>query len=129
MKFANLFDGSGSAGKPEIGSRDIISNQDDRARLSAFLDGGQLVMRTTAKASDAFDPDSGKVVPLSYATDGIWIWPCAASYYLTKYGIAPPREFLNYIIDNDYRAKDPSREELMTALSALQQKLASQANG
>jgi hypothetical protein len=45
---------------------------------------------------------SGDLVPLSFRTDGRWIWQDALAHYLRTRGVAPELEFLCHIEEQGY---------------------------
>ncbi len=126
MKLARLFDGSDSDGSPEFSGRKKITDPLEREKIAAFLDGGLLVIRTTGLSADQLSSNDEQVVPMSYASDGTWVWHCGASYYLEKYGIGPQPELLHHIESSEYVANIPSKDQLMAAMALLQQEISSQ---
>jgi len=65
----------------------------------------------TATARDLiglFFPDEPARMPVSYETDGVWIWGGGARYYLERYGLPPEPEFLAHIRANGYVAPEAS---------------------
>ncbi|WP_446224376.1 hypothetical protein ACTWPB_04045 [Nocardia sp. IBHARD005] len=126
MKLARLFDGSDSDGHPEFERRKKITDHSEREKIATFLDGGLLVIRTTGLSADQLSSNAKQIVPMSYASDGTWVWHCGASYYLRKYGIGPHPELLRHIESCEYVANIPSKEELMSAMTLLQQEMNSQ---
>ncbi|MFD3744475.1 hypothetical protein [Nocardia sp. NPDC058633] len=123
MKFARLFYGSDPEGNPEFGGRKNITDPLERERIAAFLDGGLLVIRTTGLSADQLSSNDEQIVPMSYASDGAWVWHCGASYYLKKYGIGPQPEFLRHIENREYVANIPSKDELISAMTLFQQEM------
>jgi hypothetical protein len=66
-------------------------------RLAARMQAGDIVVGTDALAVDAVDPGRGRIVPLSYRTDGQWIWRMASAYYLAEYQLAPEPGLLEHL--------------------------------
>ncbi|TYB95960.1 hypothetical protein FXF53_23290 [Micromonospora sp. WP24] len=64
----------------------------ERRMLAERLAGGAAVPGRAERLPDLVEPGRGEVVPGGYRTDGRWVWPEALGYYLTEYGVAPPRE-------------------------------------
>jgi len=89
------------------------------AQVAAFLDAGSPVLATTARAVDVVEPGRGQVVPMSYRTDGRWLWTESVTYYLRAYGLAPQPELLAHIRSRGrlLPAADPADEH--RALSLL----------
>ncbi|MET7468188.1 hypothetical protein ABZS35_05520 [Micromonospora sp. NPDC005599] len=69
----------------------------DLARAAAYLDAGTPVLATTARGPDVVEPERGRVVPMTYRTDGRWLWPESVTYYLQEYGLAPEPDLLAHI--------------------------------
>jgi hypothetical protein len=89
------------------------------ARVADFLDAGSPVLATTARAVDVVEPERGQVVPMSYRTDGRWLWTESVAYYLRAYGLAPQPELLAHVRSRGGQlpAADPADEH--RALSLL----------
>jgi hypothetical protein len=78
-----------------------------------------MVVRTTGRDVDRIDPARGQVVPLSFRTDGHWVWSDALGYYVAEHGIAPELEFLRHIAARDYQAEVPDEEARRQAVEAV----------
>ncbi|WP_406077931.1 hypothetical protein [Micromonospora sp. NBC_00858] len=66
----------------------------DRARVAAYLNAGTTILMTTGRLNDVVEPQRGEVVPMSYRTDGRWLWTDSTTYYLREYGLAPEPDLL-----------------------------------
>jgi hypothetical protein len=76
-------------GHPEDGSvRDVVQR---------YLDGGVRVLGSTDVMQDVITPQLGPVVPMSFRTDGRWIWTDTVAYYVREYGLAPDSRLLDHI--------------------------------
>jgi hypothetical protein len=64
-------------------------------------------------------PDRSDHVPLGYRTDGTWIWPEDALYYLEQDQASPDPAFLKHIREQDYTVAEVSSELLTAAYSQL----------
>ncbi|MFE3446705.1 hypothetical protein ACFXNW_27060 [Nocardia sp. NPDC059180] len=127
-RIAQLFDGSDSSGFPDFSSRQIVEDDSERARIKQFLTGGTLILRTSGRGADVLAPEKKRAVPMSYATDGVWIWSRAAAYYLSNHGIAPEEDFLEHIRRCDYSAIVPDQDTVSSAIDRLKQHFASTQN-
>jgi hypothetical protein len=65
------------------------------------------------------DGTRGKVVPLSFRTDGAWIWTDTVTYYLETYGLEPDSELAAHVAANDYRCPDVDDATARRALDEL----------
>jgi hypothetical protein len=103
LRLARVFDGVSPAGTPWFSpSRLRIPEPVRRERLAAYLAGGRLVARATGEMADPLDPNGGRGVPLSYRTDGTWVWQEALAYYVLARGAAPELDFLRHIESRGY---------------------------
>ncbi len=59
---------------------------------------------------DVFDPDASAVMTLSIKTDGVYEWPMPLAYYVSRYKLALPAEFLAHLESRGF--KPPTRAEL-----------------
>lgn len=128
LRIARLFDESDSTGAPNYSSRQLIDSNDERARIRQFLTGGTLILRTSGRAPDVLSSENRKVVPISYATDGTWIWSRAAAYYVSNHGIAPEKDFLEHIIRCGYTATTPDEDAINSAIARLNEHFSSRQN-
>ncbi|MGE5831272.1 MAG: hypothetical protein ACM30G_23345, partial [Micromonosporaceae bacterium] len=101
LRLARVFD---AADRPFFSpSRLRIVHLGRRARLEAYLSTAPLVLRAHELGADPFAPAAGPVVPLSYRSDGTWIWSEALAYFLHTRGVAPPLPLLVHIEASGYR--------------------------
>ena len=75
----------------------LMTDEDERERTLEYLRGGTELLLTLATLDDIVDPSRGAVVPMSFRTDGRWIWTDAVAYYLDEYHLAPDPELLDHI--------------------------------
>ncbi|MFC0097869.1 hypothetical protein ACFFKH_10040 [Micromonospora marina] len=86
---ARVFDGVDAVTGPWFDDDHPRLGGPDRDHVLAFLDAGRPVLTTTQRMADLVDPGRGAVVPMSYRTDGSWVWTDTVSYYLREHGLAP----------------------------------------
>ncbi|MEU5941292.1 hypothetical protein ABZ807_19365 [Micromonospora sp. NPDC047548] len=91
---------------------------DDPAVL-AYLDAGAAVLATTERMNDVVNPAKGKVVPMTYRTDGAWIWTDTVSYYLREHSLAPDPELVAHVGAAGARPTQVPAVALYRALAAL----------
>jgi hypothetical protein len=91
----------------------------ERTGPLAYLEGGALLLMTTGTEPDFVEPERGELVPMSFRTDGYWIWNDAVAYYLTEYGYAPEPEFLAAMQAADWTCPTPDEATLDRVLSEL----------
>lgn len=120
LHLARVFD----AVDPELGpsfapDHPVLQDPEEIERLLDYLDGSLPVMTTTALMADIVDPEHVEVVPLTFRTDGEWIWTDTISYYLSRYALAPEEELLAYLRSVDLPSP-VSEVALHRALAFLQ---------
>src|SRR5262249_48154718 len=62
----------------------------------------RMVVRAAGRMTDPLAGDAVPRVPLSFRSDGAWVWSEAAAYYLGTYGVAPEMELLRHIEERAY---------------------------
>jgi hypothetical protein len=72
-----------------------------------------------ADLPDVVDPVRGPVVPVSFRTDGRWIWNEAATYYLDLHRLAPDPGLVAYARDRGYATGEVDGATLHRAGAAL----------
>jgi hypothetical protein len=91
-------------------------DNDEAAKVLAYLNGGTLALTARTLVPDEVDPDRGAVVPLEFRTDGTWIWPQACAYYLEQHGTPPQDNIVDHIRARDYIPPAAVGEETLTAV-------------
>lgn len=91
---------------PEIGpsfapDHPLLTDVADREDVLAYLRSGTELFTTMATLDDVVEPDRGPVVPMSFRTDGVWVWSDATTYYLDEYLLAPDSRLLAHIRGSD----------------------------
>jgi hypothetical protein len=88
----------------------------------AALEGGSVLMSTTARLDDVLDPADGRGrVPTGFRTDGVWVWSDAVAYYLRAHGVAPVSGLLSHFHSEsaDPAAASPDAVAMFRATAAL----------
>jgi hypothetical protein len=96
LRIARVFDVVDDAGARFTDGHERLSGE-ELARVVAYLDAGAPVLATTSRTTDVVRPDRGPVVPMTYRTDGRWLWPESVAYYAREYGLAPQPELTEHI--------------------------------
>lgn len=97
----------------------VLSAGDELMRVLSYLEAGSVLLATTAREPDVFDQEAGPVVPMTFRTDGRWIWTDAAAYYLRTYALSPDAEMLADMRERGYRPPETDAVALHRALAAL----------
>jgi hypothetical protein len=98
VQLARVFDGVDPATGPHFHpGHPTIDDEPTRERLVAYLRAGTGVLLTPGLTTDVVDPARGTVVPLSFRTDGTWVWTDTVTYYLARHRLAPQPELVAHI--------------------------------
>jgi hypothetical protein len=101
LRLARVYDGESPAGTPWFSpGRLRIPEPVRRERLAAYLMAGRLVLRVSDPMPDPMD--ARYRVPMSYRTDGCWVWQEALAHYLLTRGVAPELDLLCHIEERGY---------------------------
>jgi hypothetical protein len=103
VRIAPLLDGFLGIGPGGWEEAEPVESEEERDRILGYLDAGSPVLITTARLYDMIDQDLGRVVPMSFRTDGDWIWTDISAYYLRAYGLLPDPALVTHIAANGYR--------------------------
>jgi hypothetical protein len=91
----------------------------DRAAVLRFLKAGTPVLAAATLQEDRLDPTRGRCVPVTFSTDGEWIWPGELAYYFEVHGIWPDDSFLAHIRASHYVASPVRDDAVRRALAFL----------
>jgi hypothetical protein len=114
---APLFDGP----DPVVRDRPAVHPQelDD---VLAYLENAPVVLAARSYGPDALKPDATPSVPLSFHTDGTWVWPGGVAYYLRNHHVPPVPQLVQHIRDNGYAVPPvaPEAEQSAAAVATGQ---------
>ncbi|MBB4926040.1 hypothetical protein [Kitasatospora kifunensis] len=97
-----------------------LADGPERAAVADYLRSGPHVLMTPMLMDDVLDPERRGVVPMSFRTDGEWIWTDTITYYLDEYGLAPERGLLAHIRSRaDEQRVEPASEVLEQAVAFI----------
>jgi len=96
-----------------------MTDEQVRTRTLSYLKAGAELLVTTATFTDVVDPARGAVVPMSFRTDGTWIWTDTVTYYLEEHHLAPDPELLRHISGQATPPADVDAVALHRAMSVL----------
>ncbi len=121
VRMARVFDAvDPRTGPVFVEGHPLIEDLDELTRLLSYLGGGLPVLTTTATMEDILDPERPEVVPLTFRTDGHWVWTDTIGYYLERYGLAPEPDLLAYLRLTQNSGAEVSDVALHRVLSFLQ---------
>ncbi|MFI0444799.1 hypothetical protein [Actinomadura sp. 6N118] len=92
---------------------------EERDRLVAYLEAGEPVLLTPTLMLDVVERERGRVVPMSYRTDGTWVWSDMTTYYCREHGLWPTPALVEHIRAAGYRPRRVDGVALSRALDAL----------
>ncbi|MBS2552546.1 hypothetical protein KGQ19_37395 [Catenulispora sp. NL8] len=116
VRLAPVYD-EASDGTPTLATDRPRLAGPERAAVAASLAAGALVLSTTARLDDLLRPEHRGRVPMSFRTDGVWVWSDAIGYYVREHGVAPVAEFLDHLRSGP--APDPDAVAVFRATAAL----------
>jgi len=92
LRPARVYDTVGPDGRPAFSpARLRIVEIERRDRMIRYLNEGRMVLRAAGRAPDPTTGDPEPRVPLSFRTDGVWVWSDAVAYYLAHRGAGQRR--------------------------------------
>lgn len=117
LRQARVFDGAGGDGGSAV-SRPAVAPEETE-RLLAYLEQAPIVLAARGYEGDAVDPSRGATVPMTFHTDGEWIWPGAVAYYLRTHGIPPEPDLVAHIRGRGFALPDVDEHTRDVAVSVL----------
>ncbi|WP_235036970.1 TNT domain-containing protein [Actinomadura sp. K4S16] len=102
LRRARIFDHAGPDGSRPAVSRPPVP-PDEAGRVAEYLRQAPTVMAARSNAPDRLEPSRGTVVPLTFHTDGTWVWSGAVAYYLSEHGVPPEPDLVAHIRANGFR--------------------------
>src|SRR3712207_8850783 len=64
--------------------RSQMLDEIEAGRVLAYLESAPVVHVSEGFGLDRIDPSRGRSVPLTWQTDGTWVWPGSVTYYLDR---------------------------------------------
>lgn len=119
LRTAEVFDDNG---RPITERPDIAHAERDR--VIDYLERAPIVLAARSYDTDRLDPNGSASVPMTFHTDGRWVWPGAVGYYLRAHGVAPEPELLAHIRGLDFQLPEvgePQRELAVSLITGEQQ--------
>ncbi|MGP4017141.1 hypothetical protein [Saccharopolyspora sp. 5N708] len=115
LRTAEVFDEDGRpiTERPQI-------NPAERDQVIDYLEQAPIVLAARSFDTDRLDPNRNPAVPMTFHTDGSWIWPGAVGYYLRQHGVAPEAELVAHIRSRSFLVPDvdePRREQAVAVIT------------
>ncbi|MEZ4399058.1 MAG: hypothetical protein R3B06_03520 [Kofleriaceae bacterium] len=80
-------------------------------RIVEYLRKGVPLIVSPGVVYDVLDGE-GPIGTGAILTDGEWAWPDDLAYYLEKYHVALPEDFVNWVVERGYEVENLSQEQL-----------------
>lgn len=78
----------------------------DVAKIVHYLRSGVMTAGCMGMVLDVFAPEKGEFLECDMLTDGVYEWRADLAYYVEKYNLALPIEFLEHVRSNDWMVPD-----------------------
>ncbi|PKW18023.1 hypothetical protein [Saccharopolyspora spinosa] len=98
IHLARTFDGADPARGPYFKPDHPRLPHADVARALSFLRAGETVLSSTARMDDVMQPGQAAPVPVSFRSDGTWIWSDSVIYYLERYQLSPEPDLVDHAL-------------------------------
>lgn len=85
----------------------------DAERIVAYLEAGIGIAGVGEYARDVLAPEPRYTVSPSLLTDGVWLWRADLAYYIAKYQVAIPEEFVAQMRKNGWKVPDLSEDHAL----------------
>lgn len=116
LRTAEVFDSVDGDGRPRTNRPEVVPAEFDG--IIDYLDRAPIVRAGSGYDIDRLDPEQPAAVPMSFHTDGRWVWSGAVSYYLRRHGVPPEADLIAHIRQADFRLPEVDAQacELATSL-------------
>ena len=92
---------------------------DDESQIVRYLSTATVLAATSQEVDDLLDKSALGVALASSRTDGEWVWPDDLSYYVRRYHVALPPNFVQRVRDLNYLPPTFSDEQLDDLIAGL----------
>jgi hypothetical protein len=120
IEVASVFDEVDADAGPGFRPGRAVLEADEADKVAEYLYGGEPLLMTTSLMDDVVDPSQAYCVPMSFRTDGHWVWNEASAYYAEEHQLAPDPGLLEHMRASDYVRPAVTGVGLYLALQALQ---------
>src|SRR3954451_21329135 len=115
LRQARLFDDMGPNGQAPTHSRAPVPESEIDAVVN-YLNSAPIVLSARGFDRDLLDPEGKSNVPLTFHTDGTWVWAGAVGYYLRVHGVPPEPDLLAHVRSHGFRVPDVDEHTRNTAV-------------
>src|SRR5882757_1852534 len=117
LPVAWVFDGTDPEGRPLVRRPPLPPAERDA--VSHYLRAAPIVAQPGPPEPDLLDPRPGRVVPVTWHTDGEWIWSGSVDYYLQVHGLSPQPELVAHLRRRGFTLPPVSQEAKARALAVV----------
>lgn len=117
LRMARPFDSVDASGAPVVQRPPVPDS--DREPLLRYLERAPIVLAARGFDADVLDPERRTEVPLTYHTDGTWIWPGAVPYYLRVHGVPPEPDLVGFVRGGGFQVPDVDEETRAEAVRLI----------
>ena len=118
IQIVRLYDEVDETG-PRMASERASIEEPEAERLLAYLRQGEPLLLTTGRMDDVVDRTRLDAVPMSFRTDGVWIWSDASTYYLEQYGLSPDPRLVAHARARNYQSPEVDGAARYRAMAVL----------
>ncbi|WP_030748957.1 hypothetical protein [Streptomyces griseus] len=120
FRLASVFDHADPVTGPGFATdHPVVEDPELHALLLERLTAGTPVLATPALMDDVLDASRVAEVPLTFRTDGRWVWTDTVTYYLEHYALAPDPELLAHLADPGYTVPGPLGQDVVERAAAF----------
>lgn len=105
---AKPYDSTGPDGRPVVDRPPVP--EEIRDRLVQYLEQAPVVLAAHSLAADLLSQDGRNAVPLTFHTDGTWLWQGSVGYYLKTHGLPPEPALVAHVQSAGFRLPEVSKE-------------------
>lgn len=121
---AKPYDSTGPDGRPVVDRPPVPDALRDP--LVRYLESAPVVLSARSYDTDLLADDRRAAVPLTFHTDGTWVWQGSVAYYLKTYGLPPEPALVAHVQASGFQVPEVSEEakDLAVRISTGQQEAA-----
>lgn len=75
---------------------------EDKTKILQYLQSGSIIVYCCGTCDDVINPENGIAGVPSFFTDGKWVWPGDLIYYVDRYNLLLPSEFVEDMKNNNW---------------------------
>jgi len=94
----------GRADGPSLREAMRAKGQPGEARIAAYLRAAPILLHALGPVTDVLDPKGDYICAPNIHTDGTYAWPEDLAYYVERYHVALPAEFLAHLAAAKWQA-------------------------